>query len=368
MHKKVQQAVLPEIRHAKQSTLTEAKQPRQLAPVETLQPGQLTLAGTQAAQPEEERPSIVRTYKDTLFRMIFKDKEELLSLYNAVNDTQYTDPSELEVTTLENAVYMNVKNDVSCILDMRLNLYEHQSTVNPNMPLRDLFYVTKQFQKLVVGKDIYASKQISLPTPQFIVFYNGKETQPERKILRLSDAFTIKSGEINLDLVVTQLNINPGYNEELKKKCPTLFAYTCYVERVRLHSEAMPLPDAVNKAVEECIREDILADFLRKNKAEVIYMSIFEYDEKLHERTLLEEGIEIGEQRGEQRGIEIGKQHGIEIGEKRGMENGARKAIMLLRSLGHTDSEIRAAITAEYNLSPEQAEQYIGGAGESISH
>jgi len=337
MQKEVQQAVLSEMRQPEQSTLAEAQQPESTA-----------LQELRDAQPEEEQPSAIRTYKDTLFRMIFKDRTELLSLYNAVNDTHYTDPSELEITTLENAVYMNVKNDISCILDMRLNLYEHQGSVNPNMPLRDLFYVAKQFQKLVVGKDIYASRQISLPTPQFIVFYNGKETQPERKILRLSDAFTVKTGEINLDLVVTQLNINPGYNEQLKKKCPILFEYTCYVGRVRLYSEEMPLPDAVNKAVEDCIKEGILADFLRKNKAEVIYMSIFEYDEQLHERTLLEEGIEIGEQRG------------MEMGERRGIEIGARKAIMILRSLGHDDSEIRAAITAEYDLSPEQAELYMG--------
>lgn len=114
----------------------------------------------------------------------------------------------------------------------------------------------------------------------------------------------------------------------------------------------MPLLEAVNKAVEDCIKEGILADFLRKNKAEVIYMSIFEYDEQLHERTLLEEGIEIGEKRG----MEIGARKGI------------RGTITILRGLGHADSEIKAAITAEYDLSPELAEQYIGNVGESVSH
>ncbi|MBR1691247.1 MAG: hypothetical protein IJ711_00555, partial [Lachnospiraceae bacterium] len=149
-----EQPILAETYQLEQSVLREAQHPKQLALQEMRYSEPVASQGTRNAQPEAEQPSAIRTYKDTLFRMIFKDKEELLSLYNAVNDTHYADPSELEITTLENAVYMNVKNDVSCILDMRLNLYEHQSSVNPNMPLRDLFYVAKQFQKLLVGKDI----------------------------------------------------------------------------------------------------------------------------------------------------------------------------------------------------------------------
>ena len=117
-----------------------------------------------------EGSSVVRNYKDTIFRMIYRDKKELLALYNAVNGTHYDNPDELEITTLENAIYMNMKNDVSCIMDMRMNLYEHQSTVNPNIPLRDLFYVARLYEKLTIGKDIYSSKRIMLPTPKFITF------------------------------------------------------------------------------------------------------------------------------------------------------------------------------------------------------
>ena len=116
---------------------------------------------------------VVRNYKDTLFRMIFRDKKELLTLYNAVNGTHYDNSEDLEITTLENAIYMNMKNDVSCILDMRMNLYEHQSTVNPNIPLRDLFYVARLYEKIIIGKDIYSSNRIMLPTPKFVIFYNG---------------------------------------------------------------------------------------------------------------------------------------------------------------------------------------------------
>ncbi|MBQ9608381.1 MAG: hypothetical protein IJV15_02935, partial [Lachnospiraceae bacterium] len=117
--------------------------------------------------------NLIRNYKDTVFRMIFNDRKELLSLYNAVNNTDYKNADELEIVTLENAVYLSMKNDVSCVLDMRLQIYEQQSSINPNMPLRDLMYISKQYEKLIVGKDIYSSKLIRLPSPKFIVFYNG---------------------------------------------------------------------------------------------------------------------------------------------------------------------------------------------------
>ena len=118
---------------------------------------------------------VTTKYKDTLFRMLFKEKQKLLELYNAINNTEYKDPNELEVVTLENAVYMSIKNDVSCLLDMRIQLYEQQSTVNPNMPLRDLMYVCDQYGKYIIVKDIYTRRLIKLPTPKFVVFYNGTE-------------------------------------------------------------------------------------------------------------------------------------------------------------------------------------------------
>ena len=116
-----------------------------------------------------------RDHKDTLFRMIFSTRENLLSLYNAVNHSHYTDAKELEIVTLENAVYMNMKNDQAFLLDMQLNLYEHQSTWNPNMPLRFLIYVTKEYQMLIRNQTLYASTLVELPTPHFVVFYNGEE-------------------------------------------------------------------------------------------------------------------------------------------------------------------------------------------------
>lgn len=176
-------------------------------------------------------------YKDTVFRMVFKDKENLLSLYNAVNGTDYKNPEELEITTLENAIYMNMKNDISCVMDFFLNLYEHQSTINPNIPLRELFYVSKILQGLIVNKDLYSSRRIYIPIPRFYMFYNG-----------------------------------------LKE---------------------MPLKEAIERAITECIKEGILSDFLKKNRVEALEMSWYEYNEELHlksERQIAyEEGMERGQ-------------------------------------------------------------------------
>ena len=241
---------------------------------------------------------VQRNYKDTVFRMLFKDKENLLSLYNALNQTDYTDMSGLEITTLENAVYMNYKNDVSFVFDFELMLYEHQSTVNPNMPLRDLLYVTSILQKRVNAENIYGSKQVMIPSPRFVVFYNGTDPQPERQTLKLSDAYEKKQENPELELTVTVYNINRGYNEEIMDACKMLKEYAMYVEQVRIYAKKMPLAEAVEKAVDYCIKAGILSEFLRKNRAEVIMLSIFEYDEEAHHKLLYEEGMEAGMERG----------------------------------------------------------------------
>ena len=245
---------------------------------------------------------VVRKYKDTVFRMLFNSKKELLTLYNALNDTEYTNEDELEIVTLENAVYMTFKNDVSCLLDMNIQLFEQQASINPNMPLRFLMYITRQLEKLVANKNLYGSKLIELPNPRFFVFYNGKDEQPEVDELCLSSSYKHKTDEINLELKVLQLNINSGYNEEVKRKCPTLFQYMQYVNLVRDNLKDYSLEDAVPLAVDYCITHDILKDFLLANKAEVVSMSIFEFDEELYKKSIREEGYEDGYKKGLQQG------------------------------------------------------------------
>lgn len=221
-----------------------------------------------------------RNYKDTLFRMIFREPRALLSLYNAVNGTDYRNPEELHVVTLENAIYMNVKNDLAFIVDCRMSLYEQQSTVNPNLPLRDLIYVAKEYQGMVSNRSLYSSQLVRLPTPYFVVFYNGTMDQPERMEMKLSDSFQMQVEEPALELKVVQLNVRVGHNLNLMKKCPLLAQYAEYVGRVQKYALKMPLDNAVERAVSECVREGILSDFLQRNRAEAIAVSIFEYDEE----------------------------------------------------------------------------------------
>ena len=223
---------------------------------------------------KKQQLKMQRNYKDTVFRMLFNNKEALLSLYNAINGTHYDRTDDLEIITLENAVYMAMKNDIAFILGLYMNLYEHQSTLNPNMPLRDLFYIAKQIEKLIVDDTLYSTRVVKIPTPKFIVFYNGVDACEERRILKLSDAFQKKEEEVDLELKVLVLNINAGMNRQIMESCQTLKEYSIYVERVRKYRAVMPIEQAVEKAVTECIRENILADFLKKQRAEVVAMSI----------------------------------------------------------------------------------------------
>ena len=245
-----------------------------------------------------KEPKANRNYKDTVFRMLFSDRKNLLSLYNAVNQTDYRNPEELEIVTLENAIYMGMKNDLAFIMDTNLYLYEHQSTYNPNMPLRDLFYICSEYQKLVDKKSLFSSTLQKIPAPNFIEFYNGSMGIADCTELRLSSAFEHLSGEPKLELVVTVFNVNEGHNAELMQHCSMLKEYAQYVAKVRHYAAYMQLNQAVERAVNECIREGILTEFLIRNRSEVINMSIFEYDKELEEKKLRKAEFEAGHEVG----------------------------------------------------------------------
>lgn len=322
-------------------------------------------------QAELQRP-VNRSYKDTLFRMLFQEKEALLSLYNAVGQTDYKDASQLEIVTLENAIYMNMKNDLAFLINLELNLYEHQSTWNPNMPLRDLFYVAKEYEQLIRKETLYSSRLVKLPVPRFLVFCNGRmPDQAEKIVLKLSDSFEKRTGEPELELKVTVLNINAGYNETLMNACRLLKEYSLYVARVRSYASQMDMNAAVNRAVEECISEGILADFLLKSRAEVVAMSIFEYDEE-RERELIkkaefecgkEEGIKAGIELGKAQGIELGKAQGIELGKAQGIELGKIQGIAALihafQDLGASREAALLSLKKQFSLSEEEAERQL---------
>ena len=244
-----------------------------------------------------------RKYKDTVFRMLFADKTNLLSLYNAMNGSDYHDPSKLQIITLENAIYIGMKNDLAFVIGTNLFLYEHQSTYNPNMPLRNLFYISSEYQKMVDSNKLYSSTLLEIPAPHFVVFYNGTTKQEDSWYNYLSDSYHNFSGIPGLELKVVTLNINKGHNKELMEQCQTLNEYAQYVEKVRTYTKEDNLDNAVERAVNECIHDGILADFLTQNKSEVIAMSIFEYDEKAVRQVYYEDGLQAGRKDGIKTGI-----------------------------------------------------------------
>ena len=237
-----------------------------------------------------EKNTVNRQYKSSIFTMLFSEKEQLLALYNAVNGTSYEDPGLLEINTLENAIYMAVKNDVSFLIDIRLHLYEHQSSWNPNMPLRDLFYVSDLYSEITRDANLFGSK------PRFLVFYNGTQEHSDRVLLRLSEMYEKPETSPALELEVQVLNINSGHNEQLLDACRPLREYAAYTARVRRYAnmEGLSLKEAVERAVTECIQEGILEEFLRKNRAEAMKVSIYEYDAEKHIRMEREDAFQDG--------------------------------------------------------------------------
>ena len=275
-----------------------------------------------------------RTYKDTIFRMLYHDKENLLSLYNAVNGRNYTNAEDLQIVTLKNAIYMGMKNDLAFIMNMNLYLYEHQSTYNPNIPLRNLFYIADEYQRLVVQKSLYSTVIQKIPTPRFIVFYNGTKKVDDYNEFRLSSAYENPTDNPDLELRVTMLNVNDGHNLELMEHCRTLKEYAKYVARVRKYvTQNIPLEEAVTRAVDECIEEGILAEFLMKNKAEVIKVSIYEYDKEFEEKKLRKAEYEAG--------VEAG----IELGERSLLENQIRKKLKKGKPIEQIADELEEAVT-----------------------
>ena len=248
----------------------------------------MTNANTSDALP------VNRTFKSTLFIMLFEDKKNLLELYNAITGKHYADPELLEINTLENAIYMSMKNDVSFLIDGRLSLYEHQSTKNPNLPLRFLLYISHLYSRMTVKENLYGETIIQIPAPEFLIFYNGKDEMPERQTLKLSDMYSVQEGQPKLELNATLLNISGSNNQKLKEACRTLGEYAIYTDKIRSYTETMELPEAVDRAMDECIREGVLKDFLMEHRAEARAMSIFEYDQERHMQQEREAGIEKG--------------------------------------------------------------------------
>ncbi len=240
-----------------------------------------------------ENVRINKKYKDTLFRKLFgENKKEALSLYNALNGSNYTNEGDLEFTTLEDVIWMKVKNDVSFMVSRSLNLYEHQSSFNPNMPLRGFLYFADLYRQIISDSEkLYSHSLLKIPTPKYYVFYNGETNMQEsdRMELKLSTAFDDSSARTDFEWTATMININYGHNEELMRKCRTLADYSKFVETVRFYQRSENLDEAVNKAVNDCIKDNVLKDFLTKHRREVNDMTLTEFDEKKYEQVVRED-------------------------------------------------------------------------------
>ena len=255
-----------------------------------------------------------REYKDSVFTLLFSDKEMLADMYGGISG-QKINPEQIKLTTLKRALSSGVYNDLAFVLNDKLVvLIEHQSTVNQNMPLRMLLYIAETYSYLSEDKDLYSPDMFKIQRPEFIVLYNGVKNVPDMQVLRLSDMFEDKDEAagvtVNLELVVTVYNINKGRNPEMAKRSAALYEYETFIYKVRENTDKkMSLKDAITKAVKDCIEQNILKDFLLNHKWEVIGMLLHEWN--------LDTAVAYAEERGEARGKKDGRrEQAIQIAKK----------------------------------------------------
>ena len=241
-----------------------------------------------------------RNYKDGIFRRLFNDKEKILELYNALTGSHYPPDTDIQIITLDHAIWGDVKNDLAFIIDCRfIILTEHQSTINPNMPFRMLDYIVKEYETYYFSKAIYSNRLVKIPTPELYVFYNGRVDQPLYQELKLSDAFMVKRDTIALEAIVKVINVNLEKGAETLKQCKTMREYSQFVsavkENIRTHSD---LNVALENAIQECMSKGILTEFLKQNGGDVVSF--------LFQELTQEEIIEIREGDAYRDGMEAG--------------------------------------------------------------
>ena len=246
----------------------------------------------------EKKDNVTSKFKDNVFCMLYRDKRNLLELYNALNNSAYTNVDDLQVTTLNGGSYMKYKNDASFLLCMSLYMFEQQSSKNPNMPLRFLHYVSDVFRELFSNSMLHRRSMIKIPVPHFVTFYNGLEKWIEDEDeIRLSDMYEITTDNPELELKVRVININEDVH--ILNKCKTLRDYMTFVNKVRFKMgvEGDDVRIAVTEAMNECIDENILVDFFEQHREEVVEVSIYDYDEEEVRKVLAKEMAEemVGE-------------------------------------------------------------------------
>lgn len=254
-----------------------------------------------------------REYKSNVFSMLMENPQNALSVYNALNGTNYDDVNAVEIKRLDGATELSVRNDAAFVIGSVLNLYEHQSTVNPNMPVRFLIYFSNTIQEYMQTFDIYGPKKLMIPSPRFVVFYNGIKDAPEKYELKLSDSFISKEEQPEIELKCTVYNINTGYNSKLINNCGILKEYMQFVDYVRMYMESGSvgnfterITEAVNKAIKRCLEEGILVELLTKREKEVLGSMALDYT--------FERRYELGVSEARKDGILEGRTEGETIG------------------------------------------------------
>ena len=272
-------------------------------------------------------------HKDRLFKFVFgnpEHKEWTLSLYNALNGSHYTNPEDIEFNTIEDAVYMGMKNDVSFIVAFTINIWEHQSTYNPNMPLRIYLYLAHLLEKYLLGSDayVYGHKLVRIPEPKCVCFYNGTENQPEESILKLSDAYMTGNSKADLELKVRLLNVNYGHNRKLMEACSAMNEYASLIGGIRRQRNMKGnLEAAIDAAIDEMPDSFELKKFLLGHRAEVKGMIIAEWDAEKAYQYARKEGMEDGRAEGRAAGLVIGRAEGLAAGREEGLATGREEGI-----------------------------------------
>lgn len=243
-----------------------------------------------------------REYKDRLFKAIFgrntaESKRWRLDLYNALNGTSYTNTDALQLNTIENVIYITMHNDISFLIDDQMCLYEQQSTLNRNMPLRGLLYFSQLYQKYLADNEMDPNRntRIEIPTPNFIVLYNGPCKTDDEFEIRLSDSFKTPCKIGAYEWTAYFKNINENHCKGLQKKCKALYDYSRFVAKVRTNTEkGMGKEKSINVAVDDAIKENLLDGFFKRQKAEVIGMILEEFNEEIYKKNIREEGYDEG--------------------------------------------------------------------------
>jgi hypothetical protein len=246
-------------------------------------------------------------YKDSVFSLLFSDPDTLREIYSAIEGVSLDPALPITINTLSGVLYMAQYNDISFTIGNKIVvLIEHQSTINPNMPLRLLLYIARVYEKILEKGNLYRGKLIKIPLPEFIVLYNGTKPYPDQVTLKLSDAFEatgdLKGGRTaapELELTVRVYNINPGHNEEIVRRSGKLEGYSAFIGKVRENQTTMPSEEAMKAAIEYCLEHNILRAFLAEHSSEVINMLLAEWNlddaKEVWQEEAWEDGLEKGQ-------------------------------------------------------------------------